>query len=210
MSDHLTDAFTSSPTVPATADAVGVSAPRKNWYVGIVSNGRELLVSDRLAHDSDLGFESYVPVQTEEREWSRGRKHIHHSILFRAKVFIHVTDSERRDILKQHVGVLRFMTNIAGKPNEFGLRPLAIIPDSQIQALRLMIDASPEPVTVTEDFFPRGTAVRVINGPLKGLEGIIGRDSVPPFTTLYVTLNLLGSASTQIDVADVEKIEASC
>ena len=189
------------PPVTATDDAVGV--PKKFWYVGIVECRKEKKVAQQM---ESLGYESYLPLRTENHEWSRGRIRKVEINVLPAKIFLHVTERQRLDILRLKVGVLRCLVNQAGTPNAYGIRPVARISEKEMAQLRLMLDNSPSPVEFSEYHFTKGDRVRVISGPLKSLEGIVRHDTHGK-PRIYITIEALGSANTEIDITAIEKIE---
>lgn len=99
------------------------------------------------------------------------------------------------------------MTNKAGTANNGRFsKPLAIIPNIQIERLKFMLGQSDSPVEITSKPFKTGDKVRVIRGKLKGLEGEVW-DLKGTKSELVVALNFLGCAKLSIDTIDLEIIE---
>ncbi|MDO5446318.1 MAG: transcription termination/antitermination NusG family protein [Prevotellaceae bacterium] len=174
----------------------------RRWYVGIVSSRSEKKTVEALER---YGFKAFAAIHKEERTWSQGRKRQIDVVVIPAKIFIFCTDKERHSILDGHIGVLRFMVNIAGQPNEYGFRPLAVIPTKQIEALQQLLNSSKH-VEYTECYYVKGDNVRVISGVLKGYEGVVCRDAEGG-SRLYIVIDGLGSAYTEIDAKDTELIK---
>lgn len=180
-------------------DAVGVSD--RKWYVAIVGNNREKSVAEKL---EALGFESFVASQEELRVWKNGRRKTVDRVLLSAIVFVRCTESERRRIVVNLPYINRFMTDRAAKSDASLNRPLAVVPDSQMAALRFMLGQSDNPVTFSGDYV-RGQNVRVVRGNLRGLEGEIV-SLADGSSQLVIVIDALGCAKVHINPIDVERI----
>ena len=80
----------------------------------------------------------------------------------------------------------------------------AVIPEEQMERFRFMLDYSPEAVEICSTPLAAGDAVKVIKGPLAGLEGelvMIGGKS-----KVAVRLDMLGCAHVDMPIGFVEKI----
>lgn len=174
----------------------------KNWYIAIVTNRSEKKVATAL---QSLGYEVYLPIKEETRMWSQGRKRKVESVVIPAKLFIHTSELGRLQVLNEHVGVLRYMVNISGTPNQYGKRPIAIVPDHQIEQLKRLLENATHSVEFSEYNFVRGEKVRIIEGKLYGYEGIVTKDS-QGVHRLHLVIDCLGSFITEIDPVSVEKI----
>lgn len=179
-------------------DAVGV--PKPKWFVAVVGRNTEKACRERL---TEQGYESYVATQQEMRVWRTGKKKQVERVLISNLLFIHVTERERREVVKLPY-IKYFLTDKAEHANDFGRHPLAVIPDSQMNMLRFMLYNADSPVTFTAEPLHLGDHIRVVRGQLAGLEGRVTRDGSG--TYLVVTLDLLGSALVSISTDDLEKI----
>ncbi|MBQ0089332.1 MAG: UpxY family transcription antiterminator [Prevotellaceae bacterium] len=184
-----------------TGDAVGVPDGRF-WCVGIVNCRNEKKVAERVAQ---AGYEVYLPLRKETHFWSLGRRRNVETVVISSRLFLHVTEKERLQLLREHLGVLRYMTNIAAANTNLGNKPIAHIPDAQMKQMQMILDNSSSPVDFSELRFVKGEKVRIMCGPLKDLEGIIKYDSQGK-ARIYVIVDTLGNFNTEIDATDVEKI----
>ncbi len=108
----------------------------------------------------ESGVESFLPLIEEVHTWSDRKKHVTEP-LFRGYLFVR-THLKRKVEILQTSGVVRFV--------EFNGRPVAI-PEYQLEWVRI---ATREPCQVQrESYFASGDKVRVISGPLLGLEGYV-------------------------------------
>lgn len=103
---------------------------------------------------------AYLPVQTVLREWSDRKKRISLP-LFPNYVFVNVNLRERYKVLSVP-GVTRFIS--------FGGQ-LASIPECDINYLKMLSETDWD--IKKENFYETGDKVRVIKGPLTGLEGVL-------------------------------------
>lgn len=178
-------------------DAVGV--PQAKWFIAIVNSRSEKSVAEKL---SQRGVENYLPVQEKLHLWANGKKAKVERVLIPSKIFIHCTESCRREIVKLPY-IFRFMTNISGRRNQEGFRPLAVVPDDEIKRLKFMLGVPGVEVTFS-DSFVKGTKVRVVRGPFNGLSGEILQDADNDTHRLYINIDFLGCASVAINPADIE------
>lgn len=184
---------------PDVGGAVGMD--QYLWYVAFVGNNTEKSSSRKL---EKMGIECYVPLQQQVRVWANGKKVITDRIVIPTILFVHCSETQRRDIVNLPF-INRFMVNRAGTPNTANSKPIAVIPDNQIQQLKFMVCNSDTPVTLTSKPLHRGDRVRVIRGKLAGLEGEV-MDMSKGRTELVVTIDFFGCAKLDIDTLDVEKI----
>ena len=190
---------TYNPPAPKTStsdDAVGV--PR--WFVAIVNHNNEINSADRLRA---LGYDVYVASQTQVRLRANGRKVKVERIIIPSKLFVRCTETQRRQIVNLPY-IKRFMTNIAGSAAPGMHKPLVVIPPYEMYILQFMLGHTNRPVSIGTGAFRKGERIRVVRGDLTGLTGEIYTD--PEGThQLTVALDILGYATVQIDLQDVER-----
>ena len=178
--------------------AVGVSDVK--WYVAIVNPRHEKSVVDKLL---EINIKSFAATQKEARVWANGKRKIIDRVVIPSLVFIHCTEQKRREIVKQPY-ILRFMVNRAATPGSL-CRPVAVIPDAEIDKLMFMLGQSETPVNFSPQIYKVKDNVRVIRGPFRNLVGEITENSDGTHT-LSVGFSILGGATVKIDPHDVEPI----
>ena len=164
----------------------------KSWLVVCVQSNREKKTYERL---KALGYDSFLPLQEETRRWSDRSKKVQR-VVIPMVVFVRISPSERIPVLRLP-SVSRFMV-LRGESTP------AIIPDAQMERFRFMLDYSPEAVEICSTPLAAGDAVKVIKGPLAGLEGelvMIGGKS-----KVAVRLDMLGCAHVDMPIGYVERI----
>ena len=166
------------------------TAPRQ-WLVAYVQSCLEKKTAQRLAA---MGIECYLPVQSEIRQWSDRRKRVD-CLVIPMMIFVHVTPQERPLPLSLQA-VSRYMV-LRGESTP------AVIPDEQMDRFRFMLDYSPEAVEMCSAPLAPGDAVKVIKGPLAGLEGEL--ITVNGNSKVAVRLDMLGCAHVDVPIGFVEK-----
>ena len=179
-------------------DAVGVSGVK--WFVAIVNSRHEKAVADKLRV---IGTESYVATQKEMRVWSNGKRKMIERVVIPSMVFIRCTEAARRNVVKLPY-INRFLVNRTADSGSMN-NPVAVIPERQMQRLMFMLGHSDTPVNFVSTLYRVKDSVRVIRGPLKGLEGEITENSDGTHS-LAIGLSLLGGAVVRIEPYDVERI----
>ena len=112
-------------------------------------------------------------------------------------IFVHATPQERAEVLTLS-SVSRYMV-LRGEHTP------AVIPDLQMERFKFMLDYSEEAVEMCSTPLAPGEMVRVIKGPLAGMEGelvnVDGRSKV------VVRLEMLGCAGVDMPVGFVEAVK---
>lgn len=181
-------------------DAVGVE--NRKWYVAIVNNNTEKAVQDRL---TKLGYETYVAKQKVIRVWKNGKKARVDKVLLQTLVFIKCTETERKEVVTLPY-INRFMTNRTCASTNSSTKPLAVIPQKEIDTLRFMLGQSDVPVSLIDTPYKINDRITVIRGSLKGLEGEVV-ESENGKSEIIVKIDILGCARVVIDTTDIEPVK---
>ena len=166
---------------------------KKCWLVVCVQSNREKKTYERL---SALGFESFLPLQEETRRWSDRSKKVQR-VVIPMVVFVRISPSERIPVLRLP-SVSRFMV-LRGESTP------AVIPDEQMHRFKFMLDYSDEAINMSTTPLSPGTKIKVIKGPLSGLQGELV--TVNGKSKVAVRLTMLGCAFVDIPVGCVEPLE---
>jgi transcription antitermination factor NusG len=159
------------------------------WYAAYTCANHDVRVRDQLERRS---VESFLPVYETVRRWKDRRMRLKLP-LFPGYVFVHLALRDRLQVL-QIPGVVR-LVGFSGQPTA--------LPDKEIEALRtgLARDMPMEPFP----FLKVGQRVRVGNGPLQGLEGMLVRKKNALRFVISLDL-IMRSVSVEIGLADLEPI----
>ena len=160
---------------------------RRTWYVLHVKPRTEKKVNDYL---SCMRVFHYLPLVRKETKAQR-RRIVRHLPVFPGYVFTRLFPDERIRVL----GTRQIVRTIE-------------VPDPRrmIHQLRQVEHASrlPADLRVIESFRP-GECVKVVSGPLRGLEGQVVRRGAE--TSLVLTVDILGRAlEATVSPADLKKI----
>jgi transcription antitermination factor NusG len=162
------------------------------WYAIHVRSRHEFQIFDRLKLKD---IEAFLPTVEKLRKW-KDRKKLVTFPLFPGYLFVRITEDARSmlEVLKIR-GVVNMICTLPGEP--------APIPDEQINTLQTLVENSealdPYP------FLTEGQNVRIIKGPMAGIEGILVEKLDKHFLVLSVDVLKQGVALT-INAAEVEKI----
>ena len=171
-------------------DEIYASLP---WYAIWTRSHCERLVAQQLAAK---GFAAFLP-EMGARSRRNGKSHVVQVPMFPGYLFLQhaMEKTSYIEILKAR-GIVRIL--------EGGWNRLTPVAAEEVDAIQRLI-ASGEPV-FPHVYFHHGDRVRVVEGPLAGLEGAFVRDK-PHKGRLVVSVNLLQtSVAVEVDCAFVEAI----
>jgi transcription antitermination factor NusG len=166
------------------------------WYAIWTRSNCERLVAQQLAAK---GFAAFLP-EMSTRSRRNGRSHVVQVPMFPGYLFLRQTMEKAAyvEILKAR-GIVRIL--------EGGWNRLTPVAEEEVDAIQRLL-ASGEPL-FPHAYFRQGDRVRVVEGPLAGVEGIFVRDK-PQKGRLVVSVNLLRtSVAVEVDCAFVEPLPAS-
>lgn len=144
-----------------------------------------------------LGHECYVPTQSEIHQWSDRKKKIER-VVIPMVVFVQLHQKEE-DEFRRLPFILKFITNP-------GSKELATpIPDEQIERLKFLLQNSDAKVTIVDNL-KVGDRVRLVRGPMKGLEGELSyiEENKP---IVAIRIDGLGYACVSVDKVNLEVIK---
>ena len=161
------------------------------WYAVWLRSHCEHLVEGQL---SAKGFHTFLPALPSWLQ-RRSSKSFARMPMFPGYIFVRDTMEKERYIAILKVrGIVRVL--------EAGWTRLTPVPDEDIDAIQRLVQA--EVPVFPHPHLQHGDRVRVIEGPLCGVEGIFIQDK-PSKGRLVVSVDLLGrSVATDIDVSAIE------
>lgn len=138
---------------------------QKRWIAVLVQMNCEKKIAARL---NDAGYETYVAMQQELHQWSDRKKKVDRLVLPMV-IFVRVTIAEEKWVRNQS-----YISKLIALPgSEENRKKLATpIPDYQIEQLKFLLENAETKVSIVNDL-KEGDAVKVVSGPLKGLEGVV-------------------------------------
>lgn len=166
-----------------------------SWYAVAVRARCEKSVAQTLA---DFHIELFLPTVTERRPWSDRIKRVELA-LFPGYLFVRCVLSPE---LRYKILDARDVFALVGHSAQ---RMAIAIPNAEIEAVQRIV-AYAEQVEACETL-PVGSRVRVIRGPMRGIEGTVSR-GVDGKHRLYCAIQLLGRAvQTRINEDDLLAID---
>lgn len=167
-------------------------AEERKWYVAFVRLHHERKAVQKL---EGMGIECFVPLKEEIHQWIQRKKKVS-VVLTPQMIFIHATEEERLKALT--------LSSISRYLVLRGEHLPAVVPDEQMKRFMFMVDYSEESVHSMNDLLSPGQKVKVIKGPLAGLEGeFVEMDG---HSKIVVRLDMLGCFGTNMPAGYVETI----
>ncbi len=169
--------------------ALPINHCQLHWYAAYTCANHEKRVAEQL---SARGVSHFLPLYTSVRQW-KDRRVTLQLPLFAGYVFVRMALRDRLQV-QQIPGVARLVG--------FNGLPTALC-DEEIEMVRMGLESG---VCVQPHaFLTLGQRVRVINGPMAGLQGILKRRK--GLARLVVSVEVIQRAiAVEIDQADVEPI----
>ena len=172
---------------------------QKYWFAARTLSKQEFAVKKRIENlnfEEGIDVECYLPTRTVISQLKYRRKRSVVPVA-RGLIFIHATKQSACDIHNVY-GVQVFYMK------DFSTHSMLVVPDKQMQDFMFLLDFSTGSVEVLNKGIKRGDRVRVIKGPLQGLEGelvrlknhkrvIIRLDGVASIATSYIPSSFLES-----------------
>ena len=161
----------------------------KRWIAVLVQVNCEKKTATRLGK---VGYETYIPTQQEVHQWSDRKKKVDRLIMPMV-VFVRATVREEEWLRDQS-----FIHKLLALPgsDEDKKKFATPIPDNQIERLKFLLENAESEVTIVSNF-KVGDSVRVISGPLKGLEGVVS-EADEKSSIVGVQIDGLGYACVKI------------
>ena len=160
-----------------------------NWYAAYTCANHEKRVLRQLERKS---VESFLPLYESVRRWKDRRMRLQLP-LFPGYIFVRFALRDRLKVL-EIPSVVR-LVGFDGRPTP--------LPAEEIETIRTCIDR--RQLLVPNRHVQRGQRVRLLNGPLEGLTGVIVRQKNR--TRFVISLELLmRSVAVEIDSADFDPL----
>ena len=165
----------------------------KRWVAALVQMNCEKKVAAKL---NKMGIENYVPVQQEEHQWSDRKKKIDR-VVIPMVIFVRLGKDEEDDFRR-----LSFIIKLITYP---GVKELATpIPDEQIEKLKFLLHNAEAKVSIVENL-KVGDRVRLVRGPMRGLEGELS-EIEENRSVVAIRIDGLGYACVNVEKINLEMI----
>jgi transcription antitermination factor NusG len=175
--------------VEIAGDRLAEHSDVQSWYATYTNPRHEKLVAQQM---EARHIESFLPLYRSVRRWKDRRKQLELP-LFPGYVFVRISLRERLRVLNLP-GVIHIVT--------FNGRP-AVLPESDIESLREGL--SKNAVVQPHPYLKVGRRVRVMAGPMYGIEGILVRRKEKFRVVINIDL-LMRSVAVEVDESDVRPV----
>ena len=135
-----------------------------HWYAAYTRPNREFSVKERL---DKLEVENFLPTEELVKETPFGRKKARVPLIH-GMIFIRTDKATSFSLINVHFLKIVYLKDIEGRHS-------LVIPDKQMADFMFLLDVSARGVEVLNKDLRKGDRVRVIMGPLAGLEGELMR-----------------------------------
>lgn len=163
------------------------------WYAVWTRSQHESIAGEELAYK---GFEIFLPLQ-EKLSKRKDRKKILKTPLFPGYLFIHTEmNTENYIRIVRSRGVVQVLGYHMGTAKA--------IEDYEIASIKTILEGS-IPLQ-KHPYIPEGASVRVVNGPMKGVVGILRQHRGKRHIIVQIQL-LKQAVSCEMEVGDVEPLE---
>lgn len=181
---------------------VAEGVPDRAWFVAVVDSRKERLVRDQL---TQLGYEAFIASKTEVHRWANRQRKTVEQVLISHYVFLHATEEERLQALKLPL-IHSFLVNRSAQKTNRGTSPLAVVPSSEINLLRIMLSLADTEIFYSPEDLTVGKLVTLIGYTKETLTAQVVK--IPRSRKHYVGVRLtgLGCAYMQVPLDRIQAI----
>lgn len=136
-----------------------IPKPNYHWHAVYTKSRAEKKAQSEL---SEQGIEAFLPLQRKLRQWSDRKKWVEMPLIS-GYLFVHISRKEYDKVLQSNyiMSYVRFEGTAA------------IIPDQQIEYLKMMLKQDVLEVSVTTEKLKPGKEIEVIAGPMIGMKAVL-------------------------------------
>ena len=135
---------------------------RPQW-VALYTNSRAEKQTARLLQQA--GYEAYLPLQIKRHRWSDRWKNVEVPLI---SSYIFAKICSKDVVPVRNINGVVYIVSWRGHP--------AVIPDSEIDAIKRLMEAQTEVFVRNTSMLKRGTMVRIVEGPFVNMEGMLVSD----------------------------------
>ena len=165
---------------------------RKEWFVFYTKSRQEKKVRELLAKND---FEPFLPIQKVMRQWSDRKKKVD-APLFNSYIFVRIEEYRIVDVLK--IPGVSWNIKHNGKP--------AFLREKEYELINRYIETGLFIETSNKlDDFKLGEKVKILDGPLRGMEGVLLKRNTQDLFTIFID-SLSYSLSVQVESSILERM----
>ena len=175
-----------------------VESGKEKWYIAECKPTKEGTIRTML---TNAHFEVYVASRIEEKVYKSRNRYKKETVVIPGKVFVRTTEDKLMGIMLGYSSVHRFMLNRSAKD-----RTYAFVPEHEMRQLQYILGNAENPVLITAESLKVNQKIRVMRGPLVGLEGWFYKKSHTSFVVIKVTMGTNHYVYTEVPIDDLQII----
>ena len=184
--------------------ALGVSGP--HWFVAEVKPTMERKVRDLLMSQH---YEAYFPSQVNTKVYKNYTRHTSERPVIPGVVFVRIAEDQVRLVAALSTSIYRFMPNRALLRDGNGALRFAFISEDEMKQLKYICGQAENPVLFSDEPLKVGQRVRVMRGPLAGVEGFFMESANSTCIVVKVSIGRYSSVRTEVSKDDVQPVDGS-
>ena len=181
--------------------AVGMAGSQ--WFVAEVKPTRERTVREQLLA---WGYEAYVPCQVSVRVYKNYTWHTSETPVIPGLVFVRLEPDAIPQVAAGCQAIYRFMPDRALSRDVGGQLRFATISETEMQQLKYVCGQAENPVLFSDTPLRVGQPIRVMRGPLSGVEGLFMEEGNSTFIVLRLSLGRYSAIRTEVARCDVQPV----
>lgn len=181
--------------------ALGVD--ERHWFVAEVKPTMERSVRDLLLK---LGYEAYLPSQVKVSVYKNYTRHTSEKPVIPGVVFVYLVEGQLKQTAALSSYIYRFMPNRAQKRDENGSLAFAYVTEAELNQLKYICRQAENPVLFSEEPLKVGQRVRVMRGPLSGVEGFFLQEGNSTSIVVKVSIGRFSYVRTEVSKDDVQPV----
>ena len=173
-----------------------VETGREKWYIAECKPTKERTVRTML---EKAGYQVYVASRIEEKVYKSRNRYKKETVVIPGKVFVRTEEGKLMSILVNYSPVYRFMLNRASMNRSY-----AIVPEDEMRQLQYVLGDAENPVYITAESLRVGQKVKVMRGPLAGLEGWYYKEGHSSYIVIRLTMGTSHYVYTEVSLEDIQ------
>lgn len=197
--DSTTDAE-KSPANLHKGSGVAVENGKGKWFIAECKPTKEGTIRTML---TKAHFEVYVASRIEEKIYKSRNRYKKETVAIPGKVFVRTTEDKLMEILLGYSSVHRFLLNRSAKDRSY-----AFVSESEMRQLQYILGHAENPVLITAESLKVNQIVRVMRGPLTGLEGWFYKEGHTSFVVIKITMGTNHYVYTEVPLEDIQLVDS--
>jgi len=173
---------------------------KEHWYIAECKPTKERTIRTML---EKADYQVYVASRIEEKIYKSRNRYKKETVVIPGKVFVHTDERKLMPIMLEYAAVYRFMVNRTAKGN-----PFAYVPSHEMMQLQYILGKAENPVLLTTADLKVDQRVKVMRGPLSGLEGWYYKQGHNSYVVIKVTMGTNHYVYTEISIEDIQPCDS--